>query len=90
MTKIELIDSLSGNEDNDGIILLSDDALYTIASVTSVDGSILIAIEPLKEINNNDNRNNNDIVVPGGATGGIDPSQTLDVFGNLENVNIGG
>ena len=86
MTNNELTQQLNEGELTDTVVVVSDENLYNIQSVINVDGSTIITIKPLMEVDGS--FNNTNITGFPDSSGGT--AGALDVFGNLSNVSIGG
>ena len=92
MQNIELINDLERGNSSNNIVIVSEDNLYTIEAVNNVEGSTIITIEPI--LKNEDNTQRTDgkgnILIGSDGNSGFNVADALDVFGNLDNVNIGG
>jgi hypothetical protein len=90
MTNKELIEALNQGEQADSIVLVSEDGIFTIASVEPVDATIIITIQPVVDAEEYKKYlSDTNIKLPNSDTGNsVDIGETLDVFGDLDKVKI--
>ena len=57
MQNSELINNLQQGAASDSIVILSENDVFTINSIESVDGSIIITVEPIANLEPEQNKN---------------------------------
>ena len=92
MNTQQLIAELQKGNPNSSVVLVSEENIFTIIEVnTNIDGTTIIAIEPILDVGDYANNLRNNLIIGGGGSGGATGSgDALDVFGDLEKVNFGG
>ena len=80
MQNSELIRDLQAGDGSDAIVIVSDENIFNIKAVEVVDGSVIIAIAPVVDLDGG--KSSSKIFMPD-ASGGLDTTKALDVFGDL-------
>ena len=86
MQNSELINDLENGDGSDNVIVISEDNVYNIESVTNVDGSIIITIQPILDTESGSTTKTGGTSI-GGCSGNL-VDNALDVFGDLSNIDI--
>ena len=87
MQNSQLIAELSQGSPTNNIVLVSEECIYTIIAVDNVEGTSLIQIEPICDVEDYNRRGDKTTFIGGGGGSSSSPD-ALDVFGDLESVSF--
>ena len=88
MKNNELINTLKQANEQDNIVIVSEENVYTIHSVNTLEGSVLITIKPVDITKKNNNKEPNNYPIfnsNDNNSSSFDIEDAIDVFGNLNN-----